>query len=242
MGRTNISWATHVLNITAGCTKVSAGCQNCWAERMAFRLKNMGRFEYQEVVSQNGWTGQIVCMAERLRQRFPKGSRVFVNSMSDLFHEGIGVPFLRRAFAEMSARSEVRWLLLTKRPQNIPAFVLDGPIEHIFLGVSVENQQATWRIEELLKRWRGHGWVSVEPMLTPVDLAPWLPKISWAVCGGESGPRRRPFNPEWALNLYEQCRAAGVPFFFKQGSGLRPGQDDELPGIGVVHEFPGELP
>lgn len=223
---------------------------------MALRLKKMGRPEYQDVVDDEGhWTGVVKVVNSRLPQpiRWRKPRRVFVCSMSDLFHPNVPVWAIHQVFGVMAMCKSMTFYVLTKRPRRMNS-VLFGEEGDYYLGggdyhlnirlmVSVENQRwADERIPELLKCWRGPNGVSVEPMLEPVDLRPWMmdgmphdhhPKykryeyptgaLSWVIAGGESGPRRRPFDVAWAEDLYEQCKAAGVPFFGKQNSGLRPG-------------------
>lgn len=254
MSKTNIPWATHVWNPLVGCTKVSAGCKNCWAERMAFRLKHMGRPEYQEVVDDEGhWTGKIYSVQSRWEEprHWRKPRRVFVCSMSDLFHpKAFSIWSVAMAMYQASQHT---FLILTKRPGRMQRFVRDfidnGPgywPDHIWLGISCENQAtADERIPVLLNIPAAVRWVSLEPMLGPINLRPypdfsdggyrraWLGKdcgdaghsrgLDWVIVGSESGPNRRLFEKEWAWDVLDQCREAGVACFLKQDSGIRPG-------------------
>jgi protein gp37 len=163
----------------------------------------------------------------------------FVCDTGDLFHEDVPAWFIIEAFEMMAWRKEVDWVVLTKRPERM-ASVLFGEEGHyylgggdyyrnVILGVTAENQDmADERIPWLVNNWEGPRLVCVEPMLGPVDLGDMADKVSWVICGGESGTHRRPFDKLWASELYAECRDAGVPFYFKQGSALRPGQDDLL--------------
>lgn len=180
----------------------------------------------------------------------PNRPMVFVVDGGDLFHPAVPADFIVSAFEVMSYRKDVDWIVLTKRPERMVS-VLFGEegnwylgggdfYDHILIGVTAENQaRADERIPILLQNWAGPKWVSVEPQLEYVDLFAHISQLSWIVNGGESGPNRRPFNAQWAVNLYHQCLAANVRYFFKQGSATFPGQDDLLPGYSrVIHEFP----
>lgn len=236
MGTTKIAWCDLVWNPTTGCTKLGEGCRNCYAARMAKRLA--GRCGYPAAPHQF----DVTLHPERLGLplRWKKPSRVFVDSMSDLFHEDVPFWFIGQVFNVMHLAYWHTFQILTKRPERMYEWL--GPkyqpnrqavIPHVWLGVSVENQQtADERIPWLLKTPAAIRFVSVEPMLGRVDLfratgymaginqAPnfsWdVTGISWIICGGESGPGARPMYPDWARSLRDQCQAANVPFFFKQ--------------------------
>ena len=167
---------------------------------------------------------------------------VFVVDMGDLFHHRVHDDFILRAFDVMADRSDIDFQVLTKRPERMASLIRSVP-EHIWIGTTCENQQiADQRIPHLQSINASVRFLSVEPMLGPVTLD--LVGIGWVICGGESGGKRRPFQKEWAIDLWRQCKAAGVPFFFKQGSHLYPGRDDLLDGESVK-EWPisvGPLP
>ncbi len=185
----------------------------------------------------------------------------FLCDTGDLFHEAVPASFIVDTLLMMADRDDVTWQVLTKRPERMRSIVervLGGtdPLPNVWLGVTAENQRAAdERIPLLLDTPAAVRFVSVEPMLEAVELQPeWLggypesdrwarngphhPRLSWVIVGAESGPQRRPFDVAWALDLYEQCKAAGVPYFSKQDSGLRPGVPLVLPGYGVVQEWP----
>jgi protein gp37 len=233
---TKISWANEVLNVTSGCTHASFGCQNCYAERMAKRLKGMGIQQYQTVVNENGWTGKVVVNMDVLERprHWIKPRRIFVDSMADLFvHNDAWLPteFYVALFSVMLATPQHTYVLLTKRPlqaanryrviKNYLSKHLDAPfpwpLPNAWLGVSIENNDwAYWRVSELLKIPAALHFVSCEPLLGAIDLAPWIDKLGWVCAGCESGPGRRPALANWFYRLREQCVEANVPFFLKQ--------------------------
>lgn len=275
MSTTKIEWTDAVWNPIRGCSKVSEGCRNCYAERINNRFAwcNGGK-----------WDGTIEFVESKLDEplhlRNPR--RIFVNSMSDLFHENVKDEWLDRIFAVMASNNRHVFQILTKRPERMRSY-LDGllansavgdrwdaarrpiyrallkrgeyrraeyvgvmvahdkpPFKNIWLGVSVENQEAAdKRIPLLLQTPAAVRWVSAEPLLGGPNLAPWLKwwkrggtcavterGLDWVVCGGESGPGARPMHPDWARGLRDQCKQAGAPFFFKGwGNHLPFGQE-----------------
>jgi protein gp37 len=239
---TAIEWTDATWNPVTGCTKVSPGCDNCYAERIVARFHGKGSFA-------------VVARSEDklyapLRWRKPR--KVFVNSMSDLFHDQVPLSFIERVFSVMARTPQHVYQLLTKRhgrmasilrrptfPETIRSIVgadVEWPLPNLWLGVSVEDQKrADLRIPALLDTPASVRWLSCEPLLGPVDLArslslwnpgddqPWhgarLPArdvLHWVVCGGESGSGARPMHPDWARSLRDQCQKGGIPFFFKQ--------------------------
>lgn len=277
----NIEWTDETWNPVVGCKAVSPGCAHCYAEKMAKRLaamaeadaaagKNPGRkAHYQEVIGENGrWNGRAVCVPEALADplKWKKPRRVFVNSMSDLFHEDVPFDFIDKVFAVMAVADCHTFQVLTKRPDRavdylaslsegygtgrlmdhaielsgetdvrcfdsvisgVPDKWSDSPLPNVWIGTSVENQeQADKRIPELLKIPAAVRFLSMEPLLGPVDLQPVIKagefknnqgiNCDWVIVGGESGPGARPMHPEWVRSIRDQCQAAGVPFFFKQ--------------------------
>ena len=297
-----IHWTDASWNPVTGCSHVSPGCEHCYAESLSLRM---------------GWTKKpwgaqhaaenVVCHPERLSQphHWKKPRRIFVNSMSDLFHEQVPFEFILRVFIEMSGAHRHTFQVLTKRPERMLAFfrwweenqesIWHGEIGErlghyfpltfykrpwpwVWLGVSVEDQRrADERIPLLLRTPAAVRFLSCEPLLDVVDLGRWLPdpayeppcdeydpagpgagveadgfpqcamcgwpkkahdeRLHWIIAGGESGPKFRPMDLDWARSLRDQCAAAGVSFFYKQGSGLRPGMNRELDGQ-IWEQFP----
>lgn len=240
-------------NPTVGCTRKSEGCRFCYAEVMARRLKAMGRPEYQDVTNGNGrWSGVVKLVPEHLGKPLERKrpTTYFVDSMSDLFHESL--PF-EATYQVWSVMAEAYWhtfQVLTKRPARMLEFVdewLAGrrrsePLSNVWLGVSVENQQAAdERMPLLLRVPAVVRFLSCEPLLGQVRLADaWLYDyatdrrdgcfVDWVIVGGESGPHARPIHPDWARQLRNQCQSAGVSFFFKQhGEWIHPSQAAYMP-------------
>lgn len=273
MERSKIGWTDYSggnLNFVIGCTPVSTGCANCYARRL---YERWGKDFSKVVIYPEKLEGLKTQAFPQDGNRRGPGKRpmCFVVDMGDLFHEQVPEEFLIKAFGTMLHRPDVVWQVLTKRPERMWSFVTkqfrlggafpgfcDGVPDHIWMGVSVEDgKSARQRIGHLLETKATISWASIEPMLTPVDLSPYLGfhqagraattdgpvpimrrGLSWVVVGAESGPNRRPFDPAWAERVFEQCKLAGVPYFYKQGSALRPGKNDMLPTYGRVHEWP----
>jgi len=209
-----IEWTESTWNPVTGCTKVSLGCRHCYAERLAKRLRAMGNANYA-----NGFrvTLHEHMLAVPLRWRTPRV--VFVNSMSDLFHEEVPLSFIERVFDVMRRASHHVFQVLTKRSERLAelASELNWP-ENVWQGVTVEHADYLDRVEHLRATPARIKFLSLEPLLGPIpelDLA----GIDWIIVGGESGPGARPMRPEWATDIRDQCLAAGVPFFFKQWGG-----------------------
>ncbi len=212
----HIEWTEMTWNPVTGCTKLSPGCKHCYAERMAKRLKAMGVVRYQ-----NGFG---VTLHEDLLQlpfTWKRPRLVFVNSMSDLFHKDVPLEFIQRAFDTMKRCPQHTFQVLTKRSDRLReiANVLPWP-RNIWMGVSVENADVVTRIADLQQVPATVRFLSVEPLLGPIDVLP-LEGIHWVIVGGESGPEARPMHSEWVEHIYAQCRDADVPFFFKQWGGTR---------------------
>jgi protein gp37 len=289
---TKIEWAQESWNPIIGCSKVSEGCKNCYAERQAYRLANMGHVEYglvvntrQRLIDEDAgtWNGKTVLVESIIEKplNWKRPRRVFVCSMGDLFHESVPFEWIDQVFAVMALCRQHVFMLLTKRPERMQTYILgqdfrgiaqqaaqlvensdyhyDAIIDdykragrcmkNVWLGVTAENQEASdERIPTLLQIPAAKRFVSVEPMLRPVDLkridykgrdgstraffdaltgqiaviGKCLDgnKLDWVICGGESGPGARPMDPAWMRDLRDQCVLAGVPFFFKQWGGV----------------------
>ena len=212
-----IEWTDATWNPVTGCTKVSPGCKNCYAERLALRLRAMGNPRYRAGFAPTLHPDQLTLP---LRWRRPR--RIFVNSMSDLFHETVPDDFIHQVFEIMKRADWHTFQILTKRSRRLAA-VAPGLFwaPNIWQGVSVENARYTRRVLDLQTVPSVVRFLSVEPLLGPIPHLP-LEGIDWVIVGGESGGRPRPMAPEWACQIRDQCREARVPFFFKQWGGRTP--------------------
>lgn len=201
-------------NPVTGCSKVSAGCKHCYAETMARRLQRMGIAKYS-----NGFDVTLHSDALRIPYTWRKPRTVFVNSMSDLFHEDVPLGFIQQVFAVMRDCSLHRFQILTKRSTRLLA--LDDALEwapNIWMGVSVESADHLERIDHLRGTNAELKFLSLEPLLGPLPNID-LTSIGWVIVGGESGPKSRPMDRHWVLDVKRACRRYGVPFFFKQWGG-----------------------
>lgn len=203
-------------NPVTGCTKVSQGCKHCYAERMARRLEAMGSDRYR-----NGFQVTLHPDLVDVPRRWRQPRVVFVNSMSDLFHDDIPLAYIQRVFATMRDCPHHTFQVLTKRSERLLelAAQLLWPA-NVWMGVSVEHTRVIQRVRDLQRVPAAVRFLSLEPLIGPLDELP-LEGIHWAIVGGESGPRARPMRKEWVTSIFRQCRAARVPFFFKQWGGVR---------------------
>jgi protein gp37 len=235
VAHSSIEWTDMTWNPVTGCTKISSGCKNCYAERMAKRLKAMGQPNYR-----NGFQVTLHPHALKKPLELKRPRVIFVNSMSDLFHETIPESFIQQVFKVMRRASWHHFQVLTKRAERLAEIAprIDWPA-NVWMGVSVEDDNNIRRIDHL----RGIGaslkFLSLEPLIGPLpDLR--LEGIDWVIVGGESGPGNRPIKREWVLEIRDRCLEAGLPFFFKQWGGfhkkkagrLLEGQAwDEMPSV-----------
>lgn len=256
--KTGIEWTDATWNPLRGCSRVSEGCRHCYAETVAGRFSGPG-MPYEGLVTKTTqgptWNGTVKLMPEDILSqplRWQKPRMIFVNSMSDLFHEAVPDEFIADVFRTMAWGHQHTFQVLTKRPERMVRLlsnyefqdsVTDNahecadwqwPLKNVWLGVSVEDQAtADERIPLLLLTPAATRWVSAEPLLGPVDLRRFLEfyvgssnetafGLDWVVVGGESGPKARPMHPDWARNLRDQCASAGVPFLFKQWGEWKP--------------------
>ncbi len=212
----SIEWTEATWNPVTGCTKISPGCKNCYAERMAKRLKAMGQARYRNEFK---LTLQPDVVEVPLRWRKPR--MIFVNSMSDLFHKDVPPEFIARCFAVMEEASRHTFQVLTKRPERALelADTLPWP-ENVWLGTSVESADYAHRIRTLIKIPAAIRFLSLEPLLGPIPRLS-LTGIDWVIVGGESGPGARPIERAWVRQIRDRCLASGVPFFFKQWGGVQ---------------------
>ena len=209
-----IEWTGSTWNPVTGCTKLSAGCKNCYAERMAKRLHAMGQPNYR-----NGFEVTLQPHMLELPLRWKKPQQIFVNSMSDLFHAEVPTSYIQRVFAVMREAKWHTFQVLTKRADRLEEIdrELDWP-PNVWMGVSVENHAVTHRIDSLRATRAQVKFLSIEPLLESLpDLN--LTAIDWVIVGGESGPRSRPMHEQWVRDIRDQCLAASVAFFFKQWGG-----------------------
>ena len=238
-GISKIHWTDATWNPCSGCTKMSPGCVNCYAlrhvKRMAGNPNPAMRAAYQGLVAGSGsnldWNGTVRILPDRLEQplHWRKPRRVFVNSLSDLFHKDVPDGFIAQVFATMEKANWHRFQVLTKRSARLRALsaALPWP-DNVWAGVSIENDQYAFRIDDLRATAAKVKFLSLEPLLGPLpDLN--LASIDWVIVGGESGPKARRMRMEWARDIRDQCVAVGVPFFFKQWgefdeSGVRVGK------------------
>ena len=211
----SIEWTNATWNPVTGCTKISQGCKNCYAERMAVRLQAMGQPNYV-----NGFRVTLQEHMLDLPLSWKKPKLVFVNSMSDLFHVKVPTEFIQRVFAVMERASSHTFQVLTKRADRLRQIAADLPWPaNVWMGVSVENEDVAWRIDELREVPAAVRFLSLEPLIGPLPSLN-LDGIHWAIVGGESGHGARPMDPEWVREIRNQCRQARVPFFFKQWGGV----------------------
>jgi protein gp37 len=244
--RSAIEWTEATWNPTTGCDQTSPGCDHCYALTLAKRLKAMGQPKYQRDGDPErsgpgfGLTLHPDALAIPLRWKEPR--LVFVNSMSDLFHEQVPVDFIAEVFDTMAEGSQHTFQVLTKRSHRLAALneVLDWP-PNVWMGVSIESDRYTFRANHLRSTGAAVKFVSVEPMLGPVPSLN-LSGLDWVIAGGESGPAARPMDPAWPRALRDRCVDKGVKFFFKQWGGRTPKAGgrkldgevwDEMPGVAV---------
>jgi len=215
MSLSTIEWTEATWNPVTGCSKVSAGCLHCYAERMAARLQAMGQKNYR-----NGFL--VTCHPQMLElpKRWKKPRLIFVNSMGDLFHEQVPLAFVQQCFAVMRETPQHTYQLLTKRSRRLAEVAGDlvWPA-NLWMGVTVESQAEVKRITDLRRVSAAVRFLSIEPLLGPIKKLD-LSGINWVIVGGESGPKARPMKEEWVVAIRDQCLQDGVAFFFKQWGGV----------------------
>jgi protein gp37 len=216
---TTIEWTEATWNPVTGCTKVSPGCKNCYAEQMAKRLHAMGQWRYRHGFK---LTLQPQALGEPYQWMHPR--LVFVNSMSDLFHEKIHLDYIKKVFKVMNDCPQHQFQILTKRSNRLKELSFNLTwTKNIWMGVSVENQQYMFRIDALRSVPAAIRFLSIEPLLGPIKELD-LTGIDWVIVGGESGPGARPMREEWVTFIRDECMKQGVAFFFKQWGGVRKKQ------------------
>ena len=237
MARSSIEWTEATWNPVTGCDKISPGCKHCYAEVMARRLHGMGQANYR-----NGFD---LTLHPQMLER-PLGWRtpqvILVNSMSDLFHKDVPLAFVRRVFDVMGRATWHTFQVLTKRAERLEELATQLPWPgNVWMGVSIEREDYAYRAQHLRRTPAAVKFLSLEPLLGPLPHLE-LRGIDWVIVGGESGPRARPMREDWAVDILGQCRAASVPFFFKQWGGrnkkaagrlLKGRAFDEMPAFGM---------
>jgi len=231
-----IEWTDKTWNCVTGCTKISAGCKNCYAERMAHRLTAMGQLKYA-----NGF--EVTVHEDMLDQPlgWKKPRMIFVNSMSDTFHTDVPAEFIADVFDTMKKGHWHQFQVLTKRSERLSQLssCLDWA-DNIWMGVTVEKVDYIYRVDHLRETGACIRFLSLEPLLGPMpDLN--LDDIDWVIVGGESGPGARPMNEEWVVDIRDQCIDNGVPFFFKQWGGVNKKKNGRLLEGRTWDEYPGQF-
>ncbi len=231
-----IEWTDATWNPVTGCTKISPGCKYCYAERMAKRLQAMGQPNYR-----NGFAVTLQPQMLDLPLRWRKPKRIFVNSMSDLFHVDVPTEFILRVFDTMGRADWHNYQILTKRSERLRA--LDIRLdwrEHIWMGVSVERDDYLYRVDHLRRTKAQVKFLSIEPLLGPLHRLS-LSGIDWVIVGGESGPGARPLDPDWVREIRDRCSRERVPLFFKQWGGVNKSRNGRILDGRTWDEMPGEL-
>jgi protein gp37 len=226
-GLSEIEWTDATWNPIVGCAMVSPGCTNCYAMRMAARLQAMGAQSYQGVTRKSGgrfvWTGKLRVNEKAIEAplSWKRPKKVFVNSMSDLFQQGVAEKDVERVWRVMARAPQHRFQILTKRPDRMRDFLRKRSpdiLPHVWVGASVESGEYLSRIDDLRLAPAAVRFVSFEPLIGRVGTVN-LQDIHWAIVGGESGPKARPIDEAWVDDLHNECRRQNVAFFFKQWGG-----------------------
>lgn len=223
-----IEWTDLTWNPVVGCSIASAGCKNCYAMRMAARLQAMGHEKYADLTKRTKrgavWTDKVRCheASVDIPLTWKKPQRVFVNSMSDLFHADVPDDFVRRIWGVMALTPQHQYQILTKRPQRMAELlhqIAPKPLNNVWLGTSVEDSRVVDRIDHLRDVPASIRFISFEPLIGDVGRLN-LSEIHWAIVGGESGPNSRLMEIGWVENILDQCLDSGTAFFFKQWGGV----------------------
>jgi protein gp37 len=244
MADTSIEWTDATWNPVAGCAVLSPGCTNCYAMRMAARLQAMGVHKYAGLTRKSGrrhvWTGTVRLDVDAIKipLRWRKPRRIFVNSMSDLFHDDVPAEFVQKVWDTMGASPQHTYQILTKRPERMAILTSGLPVlPNVWLGTSVESAEYLHRTNVLRKIDAAIRFISFEPLLGSVAAVD-LTNIHWAIVGGESGPYARPMKREWVDEIEALCRRFGTAFFFKQWGGIRKDRAGRLYREQTFDEMP----
>jgi protein gp37 len=256
--KTGIEWTDATWNPLRGCTAVSPGCDHCYAASVALRFSGQGQpYEGLAVKGEDGhpqWTGEIMLVPAHLTDplRWQRPRKIFVNSMSDLFHPSVPIGYIDQVFVVMAKAQRHTFQILTKRPQIMANYLNDPatperiakagdvlermhlygkegdhrlapwPLPNVWCGTSVEDQRATSRVKALVRCPAAVRFLSCEPLIGPVDLSPYLSDLHWVISGGESGRYHRPLDLDWVRTIRDQCLGAGIAYYHKQHGGLTP--------------------
>lgn len=242
----SIEWTEATWNPVVGCNVISPGCTNCYAMRMARRLEAMGQPKYTGTTRMSGgrakWNGVVRVDEDSLNlpAKWRAGRMIFVNSMSDLFHEEVPLEFVQQVFATMKATPQHTYQILTKRAERLEdvASTLDWP-QNVWMGVSVENADYLYRIDHLRRTAAAIKFLSLEPLLGPLEGMN-LKHIDWVIAGGESGPGARAMDPSWVRSIRDQCQSAEIAFHFKQWGGVNKKKAGRTLDGQTWDEFPAE--
>jgi len=228
-----IEWTNSSWNPTTGCTKISNGCTNCYAERLCKRLKSMGNPNYA-----NGFTLTLHPQMLNLPYSWKKSQMIFVNSMSDLLHEDVPIDFIENVVDVMKGANWHQYQILTKRAERLVEVskVVHWP-DNAWIGVTVENNDFLYRLDLLNQINAKIKFISFEPLIGPVSKAD-LSKINWVIVGGESGPKARKIEKEWILSIRDMCIDQKVPFFFKQWGGVNKKKNGRILEGKIWNEMP----
>ena len=233
MSQSKIEWTEKTWNPTTGCSKISPGCANCYAETLSNRLKAMGVEKYK-----NGFELTVHPLEIEKPYNWKKPSMIFVNSMSDLFHEDIPFRIIKKIFEVMNKCDRHVFQVLTKREGRL--LELNERLNwspNIWMGVSVEDENHISRIDFLRKTDSCVKFISFEPLLEPIQNLN-LQNINWVIVGGESGPKARPIRKRWVIDILDQCRKYNVKFFFKQWGGVNKKKNGRELNGRIFNEFP----
>lgn len=233
MAKSTIEWTESTWNPITGCTKISAGCKNCYASILAKRLQAMGQKKYQ-----NGFVPTMHPDTLDDPFKWKNGKLVFVNSMSDSFHKEFPLTFIQQMFSVMNETPRHTYQVLTKRAERLEELsTFLNWTDNIWMGVSVENEKTIDRIDHLRKTKAKVKFLSCEPLIGPLPNIN-LEGIDWVIVGGESGPNSRPMEKEWVDDIQQQCEKAGVAFFFKQWGGVNKKKTGRLLNGRTYDEMP----
>lgn len=233
-----IEWTDASWNPTTGCAKISEGCKNCYAEKFSKRLKSMGVKKYF-----NGFKLTLHPNSLKLPLSWKTPKKIFVNSMSDLFHKEVPFDFIDKVWETMKIANHHIYQIVTKRPERMLEYMETRKQEilpNVWLGATVENERVKERVNFLRKVPAKIRFLSIEPLLSDMGKLN-LKGIHWVIVGGESGPNHRPIESEWILNILKQCKEQKVPFFFKQWGGFRPKANGRVLKGKIYDEYPKQV-